>query len=146
MKLRAQRLEFAGREEYVLDGVAGAEHGKVSVTEEQLLGKGRFDAGVFAQGLRVRDCYRSVAEPRNGGRPVWFFGLTDRSWACVVLHAGRQADVWQTGPRRLWDEVGEALGWWEDAGRPGIERFGLTVKADGSQLAWLDDPEDAWPV
>ncbi len=36
--------------------------------------------------------------------------------------------------------------WWREAGRPGIERFGLTVRSDGEQLAWLDDPEDAWPV
>ncbi|MFJ6841314.1 rRNA adenine N-6-methyltransferase family protein [Streptomyces griseoluteus] len=146
MKLRAQRLKFAGREEYVPDCVEGAEHGKAAVTAEQLLGEGRRDGGVFTQGLRVRDCYRSVAVGTTWGRPVWFFGLTDRSWACVVLQAGRQADVWQSGPRRLWDEVWEARGWWEDAGRPGIERFGLTVRSDGSQLAWLDDPENAWPV
>lgn len=146
MKLRAQRLPFPGHETYVPDGVASADHAKVEVTEADLLGAGRFDAAAFVLGLRVPGCYQSVAAKRDGSRPVWFYGLTDRSWACVMLHDGRKADVWQAGQRRLWDEVSQALDWWREAGRPGVERFGLTIRADGGQLAWLDDPEGAWPV
>ncbi|MEU6383146.1 methyltransferase domain-containing protein [Streptomyces bauhiniae] len=146
MKLRAQRLPFPGHEAYVPDGMAPADRAKVDVTEADLLGAGRFDATAFVLGLKVPGCYQSVAAKREGSRPVWFYGLTDRSWACVMLHDGRKADVWQAGPRRLWDEVSQARDWWREAGRPGVERFGLTVRADGGQLAWLDDPEDAWPV
>ncbi|WP_405556145.1 hypothetical protein [Streptomyces sp. NBC_01171] len=40
----------------------------------------------------------------------------------------------------------QALDRGREAGRPGIERFGLPVHADGEQPVWLDDPEDAWPV
>ncbi|MFK4110242.1 methyltransferase domain-containing protein [Streptomyces sp. NPDC002176] len=146
MKLRAQRLPFAGHETYVPDGVTEAEHSTAEVTEADLLGADRFDPATFVLGLRVRDCHQSVAAKQDGSRPVWFYGLTDRSWACALLHDGRKADVWQAGPRRLWDEVSRELDWWRAAGRPGIDRFGLTVRADGRQLVWLDDPEDDWPV
>ncbi|MEU1089995.1 methyltransferase domain-containing protein [Streptomyces sp. NPDC005576] len=41
----------------------------------------------------------------------------------------------------------EALNLWEGEGRPGRERFGLTVDR-GRQWAWLDDPEGpyVWPL
>ncbi|MFJ8603373.1 methyltransferase domain-containing protein [Streptomyces shenzhenensis] len=146
MKLRAQRLPFDGHDEYLSGGMAGAERSTTEVTETELLGEGRFDPRTFAIGLRVRDCHHSVADKRDGARPVWFYGLTDRSWACVMFRDGREAAVWQAGPRQLWDNVLEALGWWLEAGKPGFERFGLTAAADGSQHAWLDSPKDAWPV
>ncbi|MER6075958.1 rRNA adenine N-6-methyltransferase family protein [Streptomyces sp. NPDC001817] len=146
MKLRSQRLPFDGHSAYVSNGTAGADRSTTDVTEAELLGESRFDPRTFAIGLRVRDCYRSMAAKRDGARPVWFYGLDDRSWACVMFRDGQNADVWQDGPRRLWDEVLEALGWWHAADQPGHERFGLTVAKDGSQQAWLDSPEAAWPV
>ncbi|WP_420705773.1 hypothetical protein [Streptomyces sp. LaPpAH-108] len=77
---------------------------------------------------------------------MWFYGLTDRSWACVMFRDGRaEATVWQSGPRRLWDEVSAALDWWRAAGEPGYERFGLTVTAD-EQRAWLDHPKNTWSL
>ncbi|MEU9758718.1 methyltransferase domain-containing protein [Streptomyces sp. NPDC047985] len=41
----------------------------------------------------------------------------------------------------------EALSLWRREGRPGRERFGITVRG-GRQWAWLDDPEGpyAWPL
>lgn len=146
MKLRSQRLPFDGHGEYLSGGMAGAERSTTEVTEAELLGEGRFDPRTFAIGLRVRDCHRSVAEKRDGARPVWFYGLADRSWACVMFRDGQEATVWQAGPRRLWDEVLEALSWWLEVEQPGFGRFGLTVAADGRQHAWLDSPADAWPV
>ncbi len=79
---------------------------------------------------------------------MWFYGLTDRSWACVMFRGGeRHASVWQSGPRRLWDEVADAYRWWQERGSPDVTRFGLTVDADGRQHAWLDDPaNERWPV
>ncbi|MEU1403722.1 methyltransferase domain-containing protein [Streptomyces sp. NPDC005728] len=147
MKLRSQRLPFEGHDAYLEEGMAGAKRSTTDVTEGELLGEGRFDPRTFAIGLRVRDCHRVVAEKRDGARPMWFYGLKDRSWACVMFRDGRlEADVWQEGPRRLWDEVREALGWWHGADQPDFERFGLTAAMDGSQRAWLDSPENAWPV
>ncbi|MCI3277553.1 methyltransferase domain-containing protein [Streptomyces cylindrosporus] len=145
MKLRSQRLPFAGHDVYVPQGVGGADRSTTTVTEEQLLGD-RFAASSFAVGLRVRDCYRQAAAAREGVRPVWFYGLTDRSWACVMFREGHdEAQVWQSGPRTLWDQVVAALDWWRDSGEPGYERLGLTVTADG-QRAWLDDPSQAWDI
>ncbi|MCS0600588.1 methyltransferase domain-containing protein [Streptomyces sp. LP11] len=80
-------------------------------------------------------------------RPVWFYGLTDLSWACVMFRdGGHRATVWQSGPRRLWDEVADAHRWWRGHGSPDVTRFGLTVDAHG-QHAWLDDPaHEPWPL
>ncbi|WP_413799305.1 hypothetical protein [Streptomyces iranensis] len=41
----------------------------------------------------------------------------------------------------------EALALWEHEGRPGRERYGVTVRGE-RQWAWLDDPEGAygWPL
>lgn len=57
-----------------------------------------------------------------------------------------ETTVYQAGQRRLWDEVVTAYRWWEEKGRPGHDRFGLTVTADGQHRAWLDDPEQSWAV
>ncbi|MFJ4622088.1 rRNA adenine N-6-methyltransferase family protein [Streptomyces sp. NPDC088812] len=147
MKLRAQRLPFTGHQGHVPDGVAGADRSRTTVTEAELLGSGRFDARTFAIGLLVRDCHQQVAPKREGTRPVWFYGLTDRSWACVVFRDERpEAVVHQCGPRRLWDEVSLALRWWQDADEPGYERLGLTVTPHGTHRAWLDTPDHSWPL
>ncbi|MEU1294391.1 protein-L-isoaspartate(D-aspartate) O-methyltransferase [Streptomyces sp. NPDC005840] len=146
MKLRAQRRRFDGHRAYVPDGLGGADRSTTDVAETDVLGADRYDARTFASGLRVPDCYQVRAAARDGRRPVWFYGLGDRSWACVMFHEGRTADVWQSGPRCLWDEVASALDWWREKGEPGYERFGLTVTDDGGHRAWLDDPDDAWPV
>ncbi|HET6633711.1 MAG TPA: rRNA adenine N-6-methyltransferase family protein [Streptomyces sp.] len=146
MKLRAQRLPFDGHSAYVPDGVGGADTSTTAMTEAELLGEGRFDVIPFVMGLRIRDCYRQPAPKREGARPVWFYGLTDRSWACLMFRDGQdRAQVWQSGPRRLFDEAAAAFAWWRAAGEPGLERFGLTVTAHGQQ-AWLDRPSEAWDL
>ncbi|MFM9447349.1 methyltransferase domain-containing protein [Streptomyces acidiscabies] len=147
MKARDQRREFDGHQAYVPDGVAGADRSTTAVTEAELLGQGRFDARTFVVGLRVRDCYRQVAARKDGARPVWFYGLTDRSWACVMFRKGEaDATVWQSGPRSLWEEVVRALRWWQEKGEPGYDRLGLTVTFSGAHHAWLDTPDDAWQL
>jgi protein-L-isoaspartate O-methyltransferase len=147
MKLRSQRLPFDGHTAYVPHGVAGSYESTTDVTEAELLGESHFDPRRFALGLRVRDCYQLVAGKRDGARPVWFYGLTDRSWACVMFRDGHaEANVYQSGPRKLWEEVSTALHWWQAADEPGHERFGLTVSADGEHRAWLDSQADSWPV
>ncbi|MFG3021357.1 methyltransferase domain-containing protein [Streptomyces sp. NPDC048254] len=147
MKLRAQRRRFDGHSAYVpADGIAGADRSMTKVTEADLLGADRFDPRTFAIGLHVNSCYQVTAARRGGDRPVWFYGLDDRSWACVMFRESGATDVWQSGPRRLWDEVESALSWWQDLGEPDYDRLGLTVTWDGEHMAWLDSPEKAWPV
>ncbi|MGW1186884.1 methyltransferase domain-containing protein [Streptomyces sp. NPDC002559] len=145
MKLRAQRLSPVVHGDYVTGGgPEGRDTSSTRLTEDAFLGE-RFGSRRFAAGLRVPHCHHVVAERRDGARPVWFYGLTDRSWACVMFRDGGTARVWQSGPRRLWDEAEAAHDWWEGEGRPGHERFGLTVTAEG-QTVWLDTPDRAWPV
>ncbi|MEV0192022.1 methyltransferase domain-containing protein [Kitasatospora purpeofusca] len=86
----------------------------------------------FALGLRLGDVWTAWEE--DAAR-VWVATTDAGSWAAV----DPDCTVRQYGPRRLWAEVEEAYRWWEERGRPGPARFGLTVTAAG-QRAWLDDP------
>ncbi len=55
----------------------------------------------------------------------------------------------QGGPRRLWEQELALYARWRALGRPGRERLGLSVPADGGpQEVWLDHPgaEDRWPL
>lgn len=83
-----------------------------------------------------------AADDDSGEYTFWLFetGTQVGSWAKVEYAPGQAGfAVDQYGPRRLWDEVADAYLWWVRAGRPGLERFGLTVTPDGQQV-WLDDP------
>ncbi|MGW7270780.1 methyltransferase domain-containing protein [Streptomyces sp. NPDC054864] len=146
MKLRAQRLSLADHGEYAPpDAMESADTSTTAITEAEFV-TGKFTAVSFALGLRVRDCTQAVADKREGARPVWFYGLSDRSWACVMFRDGEpEARVWQAGPRQLWNEVEAAYRWWVDHDKPDHTRFGLTVTPEG-QRAWLDDPVESWAV
>lgn len=63
----------------------------------------------------------------------------------MTAATGGRSVVYQSGPRRLWDEVERALMWWAEQGRPGVERFGLTVGPDGSTRPWFQDPAQVLP-
>lgn len=146
MKVRSQRRLFAGHAAYEPKPVQ-AEKSTTGVSEQELLGSGRFDPRAFTLGLRVHNCYQVAAAPLDGQRPVWFYELGGgRSWACALFDDSGDTTVWQSGSRRLWNEVEAALGWWQAAGEPGHERLGLTVTADGTHRAWLDSPENSWAV
>ncbi|WP_420161199.1 methyltransferase domain-containing protein [Nocardiopsis sp. CNT-189] len=54
--------------------------------------------------------------------------------------AGAPYEAQRRGPRDLWTEVTAARTTWEEAGRPGRDRLGLTVERDGRQVLWVDDP------
>jgi hypothetical protein len=146
MKLRTQRGPTIVHDDYVPPGsLKDAETTTTPLTEAEFV-TGQFTALPFALGLRVPYCRQAVADRREGARPVWFYSLSDLSWACVMFREGeREASVWQSGPRRLWDEVSDAYQWWRDQGAPDVTRFGLTVTTH-SQHAWLDDPGQSWPV
>jgi SAM-dependent methyltransferase len=147
MKLRAQRGPTVTHADYLASGpLEEAEQTTTTLTEAEFV-TGQFTDLPFVLGLRVPQCRQAVAEKRGGARPVWFYGLADLSWACVMFRDGeRHASVWQSGPRRLWDEVTDAHQWWKDRGSPDLTRFGLTAGAYG-QHAWLDGPaNESWPV
>ncbi|AXB41322.1 protein-L-isoaspartate carboxylmethyltransferase [Amycolatopsis albispora] len=71
------------------------------------------------------------------------FSSGDGSWARVDIKADANGErlVVQSGPTSLWDVISDGYRQWEEAGRPTWDRFYLTVKPDGEQVVWLDDPE-----
>ncbi|MFF4282875.1 protein-L-isoaspartate O-methyltransferase [Streptomyces kronopolitis] len=146
MESRSQRRPRIAPSDYVPpEGVQGADTSSTTITDEQFAG-GRYGPLPFILGLRVPGCVQAAADKRGPSRPVWLYSLTDRSWACAMLRDdSTPARVWQSGPRRLWDEVESAYFWWAAQGSPGVERFGLTV-TPGGQKIWLDDPRNTWPV
>ncbi|WP_327228717.1 protein-L-isoaspartate(D-aspartate) O-methyltransferase [Streptomyces platensis] len=144
MKLRSQRFVPRAHSEYVAGSVADGVESSTTITEAEFVGE-QFGPERFAMGLRVPQCSYVVAAKSDGARPVWFYSLSDNSWACVQFRDGKTARVWQQGPRRLWDEVEAAFRWWVDSGRPDHTRFGLTVTAEGERV-WLDDPAHSWAL
>ena len=70
----------------------------------------------------------------------------DGSWARYARRNG-QHQVWQDGPRHLWDTAEAAHEEWQSLGKPTRERFGITVEPDHQEL-WLDAPNSPhrWPL
>ncbi|PSK95971.1 protein-L-isoaspartate(D-aspartate) O-methyltransferase [Murinocardiopsis flavida] len=105
---------------------------------------GDFDAS-FAIGLRVPAMLSTVVHdgPAADNRfTVYLMDPATGSWASwrVTPETHGSYQVRQHGRRRLFAELAAAWRWWEGAGRPGVDRFGLTVTRDG-QYTWLDHPE-----
>nr|WP_186343587.1 methyltransferase domain-containing protein [Streptomyces sp. CFMR 7] len=144
MKARAQRFTPQDHAQYVDNPSAHNSRTATSIPETEFLGD-RFSPQRFVLGLKLRDCTHVVAEKADGRRPLWLYSLSDRSWACVAFRDGEPAKVWQSGFRRLWEEALAAYEWWVEQGRPGYERLGLTVTAEGQQ-AWVDDPANSWQL
>ncbi|MFJ9694730.1 protein-L-isoaspartate O-methyltransferase [Kitasatospora sp. NPDC101183] len=100
----------------------------------------------FAVGLRLPDLYRQnvwAGYDRFGTGRVEVWDGVSYAHCRFADWDGRHA-VSQSGPRNLWDEVEAAWHWWADQGRPGFDRFGLTVGPEGHAL-WLDEPENPVP-
>ncbi|MFF0748118.1 methyltransferase domain-containing protein [Streptomyces sp. NPDC004267] len=137
MKARSHRLEWPDAAEYVTDWPAPARTG---------LRPGQLADAAFTIGQCVADVAHTAYAERDGTPAAWFYSLTDRSWAAVRWPDGDAAgEVYQQGPRRLWDSVEVAHAWWEARGRPGLDRYGLTVTAQGA-TPWLDDPRRLLPA
>lgn len=137
MKARSQRLVWPRHEEYVTDWP-----GEVSTTplaRRDLVSDDPYGITEFALGLLVPDCTHTVHD-QGDVSTAWFYGLTDSSWAAVRFTGEGDAEVYQGGPRRLWDEVEAAWRRWDGQGRPGWDRLGLTVTAEGEHLLWVDAP------
>ncbi|MBT2487403.1 protein-L-isoaspartate(D-aspartate) O-methyltransferase [Streptomyces sp. ISL-96] len=101
----------------------------------------------FVIGLRVRGVFWRAERYEGGAYTFWLYSSDTESWASAdyVLEA-EEFEVYQSGPRNLWDEVEAAYRWWDRQGRPGFERFGLAISSNGRQHAWFDDPDNFWPV
>lgn len=91
------------------------------------------EASQWAIAVAVPQCRFDVWE-RTPDRPhgvAWLVDDCSGSWASVVPgDTDDRYDVRQSGPRRLWDEAEAAHGWWQRAGRPGIEDWEFVVTPD----------------
>ena len=99
------------------------------------------DPAQFAIGRLLPGVYQWVGRYEEPERAEdWTWWLYDgTSWAAVDYTRGADVfDVEQYGPRSLLDEVQDAHGWWQAAGQPAVDRFGLLLDFGGQRLT-LDD-------
>ncbi|MFE6775480.1 methyltransferase domain-containing protein [Streptomyces sp. NPDC057702] len=98
----------------------------------------------FAVRARHPHLHLATATDDDGAHAWLHDGVA--SWANIVTTDGR-ALAYQGGPRHLADELAAAWDWWEDAGRPDVYDFGLTVTPD-DQHVWCHDPTTGarWPT
>lgn len=144
MWLRRQRAPAGGWRCYV-DPEAEADVSSTTVDPADLVpfdSPARFAVGVLVPGL----CQVVLPAADGSGRATLWLYDGGGAWASVDHVPGAYASVVaQHGRRRLWDEVERAHRWWERAGRPHRERFGVTVAPDG-QTVWLDAPDRPVPA
>ncbi|MDH6115175.1 protein-L-isoaspartate O-methyltransferase [Kitasatospora sp. MAP12-15] len=135
MKLRAHRLVWPEAP----DAGGTVEE---STTVATLPAHGQFDPFPFALGLRLPHATHAFQPHDDGARTLWLYSLAEPAWSAVTFRDGEpEHQVRQYGARRLWDEFEAAYAWWLGAGRPGFDRFGLTVDTAGDHRVWLDDPD-----
>jgi methyltransferase of ATP-grasp peptide maturase system len=107
-------------------------------------------SGLLASPRSAFEFYAGLVLPQvaTSGEPddvVWL-GHPDGSWVRHVSR-GDAHQVWQGGPRALWDDVEAAYEQWLALGEPTRARFGITVAPDRQEI-WLDDPTSPhrWPL
>lgn len=93
--------------------------------------------------------YGQIMDPATGRPGDAFIASSDGAWCEIsaVPDDDGKRTVWQAGPRLLWDYIEAAHGRWTQLGRPGWERFGLTV-TERLHCVWLDSPDTSnqWPI
>lgn len=85
--------------------------------------------------------YEAKGEADAGEATVYLYDQAG-SWSLgEYTPAGPPYEAKTAGPRNLWAEVRAARQAWEQAGRPGRDRLGLTAGADGELTLWVDTPD-----
>ncbi|HEX3650497.1 MAG TPA: ATP-grasp peptide maturase system methyltransferase [Pseudonocardiaceae bacterium] len=134
MPLRAHRVVTASRPDAADSDVRPTALGADVLTSY----RSRFE---FYAGLALPEATATADQDGT----VWL-AHPDGSW---VRHgtSKHRHQVWQGGPRRLWDTVEAAYDEWQALGRPARDRFGITVRPDRQEL-WLDNPAGPhhWPL
>ncbi|MEU4355725.1 methyltransferase domain-containing protein [Streptomyces virginiae] len=144
MRLRQQRPELPRHDTY-LKGKEWPADGTRSTTTLSPSEVGGW-VEQFAIGLQMAGAFWTVERYDDGAYTLWTYSTDTLSWASADYEPGADSfDVVQSGPRRLWDETEAAYLWWDVQGRPGFDRFGLTVDSDGER-AWLDSPDHPVPA
>ncbi|MER5932852.1 hypothetical protein [Streptomyces sp. NPDC002054] len=138
MRLRQQRMNQPPHGEY-LKGREWPASGDRSTTTLSPADVGGW-LEQFVIGLRMPGAFWAVERYDDGAYTLWTYSTDTKAWASADYVPERQEyEVVQSGARRLWDETEAAYRWWEEQGRPGFDRFGLTADTNGGR-AWLDSP------
>ncbi|MER7850124.1 methyltransferase domain-containing protein [Kitasatospora sp. NPDC096077] len=140
MRLRRQRTDRRPSADYLRGQEWPADGARTTTTLAPPDTGGRFEQ--FVIGAAVPGVFWRAERYEDGAYTLWLHSRDTLSWASVDYERDRTAyEVHQSGPRNLWDEVEAAWRRWDDHGRPGPERFGLTVTPD-AHTVWLDSPEN----
>lgn len=141
MKIRTQRIPWPKHSDYVPAEFPDDARESATKLTEPVLTHTPWDPAEFVIGLMVEDCVYSSAPNADGTSALWLYGLTDLSWAAVMRCADDcgEFEVYQAGPRSLWDEVEIAYRWWDANGRPEVTAFGMTVSHE-EQFTWFESP------
>ncbi|MFJ8476005.1 methyltransferase domain-containing protein [Kitasatospora sp. NPDC094011] len=144
MRLRQQRTARPLFDEY-LHGVPWPADGVRTMTALSPWDTGKWFQQ-FVIGLAVPGAFWRAKRYDNDAYTLWLHSRDKKSWASADYERDRaEYEVYQCGPRNLWDEVEAAYRWWDDHGRPGHDRFGLTVTPE-RHTAWLDIPDNPVPT
>lgn len=147
MLMRGQRTDMRIYRDVVRDDHVPEES---SVTLSPWAVAGDDWSAQFAIGLQLGDVWctwHDDPDVEGVASRLWLATTDATAWAAVDWdgHSEERFTVWEYGPRRLWSEVEAAYRWWDSVGRPGPERFGMTVAPDGEHSAWLDVPDRLVP-
>jgi len=97
---------------------------------------GDYDASL-ALGMKVPGCsVITVPDPTAElTGTLWFVDPTTGSWASLHYQPNtRTYPIHQSGPRNFWDEIETAYYWWRDNGRPGPQRWRITITHEDQQV------------
>jgi SAM-dependent methyltransferase len=147
MLMRQQRTDLRIYRDVVRDDHVPTEsHTEV---DPRWLAGGNWD-GMFALGLLMPKVWHTWQDdPKVDGvvQRLWLATTDASSWAAVDWDGTRRDrfTVWQHGPLNLWDMAEAAWLWWCNAGKPGPERFGMSVSLHGTHAPWLDTPDRPLP-
>ncbi|MGA5818281.1 methyltransferase domain-containing protein [Kitasatospora sp. NPDC094028] len=142
MLLRQQRFDAAPVDDYLPGEWPGDSGQSWTKLDPETIGHDWL--ALFACALALPDVYYRRNEFGEGWT-WWLFDTAVTSWATVDSVPGESRfEVRQFGPRQLWDELEAAHNRWTATGRPGYDRYGLTVTPAG-QTAWLDTPDNPVP-
>ncbi|MCM3883328.1 methyltransferase domain-containing protein [Frankia sp. R82] len=116
----------------------------IRTTDRELRAPFDDPAAGFAVNTRMPGCALGRLVEGGAAPTLLLSHAPSGSWASLRSEPDRH-EIAQHGPRRLWDELEAAYDWWDGLGRPGCDRFGLTVTPEG-QTFWCDQPDQTIPT
>jgi hypothetical protein len=87
-----------------------------------------------------------VVECHPGSPEYVLYDPESGSWARARAQQTDTADVRESGPRHLWDELTQVADGWQAADRPAISDYALTITADGKHELHLATKPMWWPL